>query len=95
MLDVRPDLAQIGAASRETLAGYSWPHELALIDALPRNTIGEVQKNALRGRAGMIGLTAFRLLAKLRAAGPVRKVPPIRAGLPNLAAKCLHSHPGI
>ncbi len=50
MLDVRPDLAQIGVASRETLAGYRRPHELALIDALPRYTIGEVQKNALRNR---------------------------------------------
>ncbi|WP_422074547.1 malonate--CoA ligase [Tranquillimonas rosea] len=43
-----PDLAAAGAALSETLAKYKQPRHLAVVDALPRNTMGKVQKAALR-----------------------------------------------
>ncbi|WP_340108759.1 malonyl-CoA synthase [Pikeienuella sp. HZG-20] len=43
-----PDLAAIGAALKSNLARYKQPKELRLIDELPRNTMGKVQKNILR-----------------------------------------------
>ena len=45
-----PDLDAVKAAMCEALAGYKRPRELVLIDELPRNTMGKVQKNALRER---------------------------------------------
>lgn len=43
-----PDLAAIEAALATSLARYKQPKKLILIEALPRNTMGKVQKNALR-----------------------------------------------
>ncbi|WP_425090809.1 malonate--CoA ligase [Tropicimonas sp. S265A] len=43
-----PDLAAIEAAARQDLAGFKLPRHFALLDALPRNTMGKVQKNLLR-----------------------------------------------
>jgi len=42
------DLAGIEAAARTALAGFKCPRHYALLDALPRNTMGKVQKAALR-----------------------------------------------
>ncbi len=46
----KPDLAAIDAALRESLARFKQPKALELIDSLPRNTMGKVQKNELRNR---------------------------------------------
>ncbi len=43
-----PDLDAIAEAARTSLARFKQPRQLLLIDALPRNTMGKVQKNALR-----------------------------------------------
>ncbi|MBD3677584.1 MAG: malonyl-CoA synthase [Rhodobacteraceae bacterium] len=43
-----PDLDQIRAALGEALAKYKQPKTLVLVDELPRNTMGKVQKNILR-----------------------------------------------
>ena len=43
-----PDLDAAMEAVRAELARFKHPRELRLIDALPRNTMGKVQKNALR-----------------------------------------------
>lgn len=43
-----PDLEQIGKAASERLAGYKRPRRLLIVDELPRNTMGKVQKNVLR-----------------------------------------------
>jgi malonyl-CoA/methylmalonyl-CoA synthetase len=45
-----PDPAQLIAAAREHLAGYKVPKRVLLLDALPRNTMGKVQKALLRDR---------------------------------------------
>jgi malonyl-CoA/methylmalonyl-CoA synthetase len=45
-----PDLAAIDAALRANLARFKQPKALELVDALPRNTMGKVQKNELRNR---------------------------------------------
>ena len=45
-----PDLDAIAAELRTVLAGYKRPRDLLVIDALPRNTMGKVQKNILRER---------------------------------------------
>jgi malonyl-CoA/methylmalonyl-CoA synthetase len=45
-----PDLAAIDAALRESLARFKQPKALELVDSLPRNTMGKVQKNELRNR---------------------------------------------
>ena len=42
------DLDAINAAVRESLAGFKRPRVIEVIDALPRNTMGKVQKNQLR-----------------------------------------------
>jgi malonyl-CoA/methylmalonyl-CoA synthetase len=47
-----PDLAAIDAALRESLARFKQPKALELVEALPRNTMGKVQKNELRARFG-------------------------------------------
>jgi malonyl-CoA/methylmalonyl-CoA synthetase len=45
-----PDLASIDAALRAQLARFKQPKALIVMDALPRNTMGKVQKNELRAR---------------------------------------------
>lgn len=42
------DLDAINKAVRENLAGFKRPRVIDVIDALPRNTMGKVQKNQLR-----------------------------------------------
>jgi malonyl-CoA/methylmalonyl-CoA synthetase len=44
------DLAAIDTALREQLARYKQPKALQIVDELPRNTMGKVQKNVLRER---------------------------------------------
>ena len=46
------DLTAIDAVLREKLARYKQPKALELVAELPRNTMGKVQKNALRDRFG-------------------------------------------
>ncbi|MFP4404184.1 malonate--CoA ligase [Rhodosalinus sp.] len=43
-----PDLSQVERALRDTLAGFKQPRRLILVDGLPRNTMGKVQKAELR-----------------------------------------------
>jgi len=43
-----PDTQAIAAAAEVALARFKRPRRLVLVDALPRNTMGKVQKNALR-----------------------------------------------
>ena len=43
-----PDLTAIMASVQKDLARFKHPRELILMDTLPRNTMGKVQKNALR-----------------------------------------------
>ncbi len=43
-----PDLDKILAAASESLARFKLPRQLVVVDALPRNTMGKVQKNVLR-----------------------------------------------
>ncbi|MFW5642339.1 MAG: malonate--CoA ligase [Roseicyclus sp.] len=45
-----PDLEAIAGAAAAALARFKQPRKLLLVDALPRNTMGKVQKNALRAR---------------------------------------------
>jgi len=45
-----PDLDAIAEAAARSLARFKHPRQLVLIDELPRNTMGKVQKNALRER---------------------------------------------
>ena len=44
------DLAAIEAAAVRSLAGFKRPRRIEVLDALPRNTMGKVQKNQLRDR---------------------------------------------
>ena len=44
----KPDLEQIAAGLHDTLARFKHPRKLITMDALPRNTMGKVQKNVLR-----------------------------------------------
>jgi len=44
------DLAALDAAARTELAGFKRPRHVAILDALPRNTMGKVQKADLRTR---------------------------------------------
>ena len=46
--DQTPDLEQIKAATKASLARFKHPRELIVVDELPRNTMGKVQKNVLR-----------------------------------------------
>ena len=48
----RIDVDAIDAVLRECLARYKQPKGIAVVDALPRNTMGKVQKNLLRQRFG-------------------------------------------
>jgi malonyl-CoA/methylmalonyl-CoA synthetase len=42
------DAAAIGAALKSTIAGFKVPKHVRLVDALPRNAMGKVQKKLLR-----------------------------------------------
>ncbi|MGV6813101.1 MAG: malonate--CoA ligase [Brevirhabdus sp.] len=44
----RPDLQAIGAALNDQLARFKQPKVLRVVEELPRNTMGKVQKNQLR-----------------------------------------------
>ncbi|MBT8455749.1 MAG: AMP-binding protein, partial [Alphaproteobacteria bacterium] len=44
----RPDLEAIGQSVAASLARFKHPRKLVLLDELPRNTMGKVQKNVLR-----------------------------------------------
>jgi len=43
-----PDLDVIGQNIAQSLARFKHPKKLIIVDALPRNTMGKVQKNVLR-----------------------------------------------
>jgi malonyl-CoA/methylmalonyl-CoA synthetase len=43
-----PDLDQITSVCGTELARFKHPRKIIIVDALPRNTMGKVQKNALR-----------------------------------------------
>ena len=43
-----PDLDRIAKHLHDTLARFKHPRKLVMMDALPRNTMGKVQKNLLR-----------------------------------------------
>ena len=45
-----PDLDGIGVAAGASLARFKHPKKLVVVDELPRNTMGKVQKNILRER---------------------------------------------
>ncbi len=47
-----PDLEAIAGAAGAELARFKHPRKLVVIDSLPRNTMGKVQKNALREAYG-------------------------------------------
>jgi malonyl-CoA/methylmalonyl-CoA synthetase len=46
----KPDIDAIEAEVKTALARYKHPRSYVLVDELPRNTMGKVQKNALRDR---------------------------------------------
>ncbi len=50
--DVDPDLEAIAAAAAASLARFKRPRKLLVVDELPRNTMGKVQKNLLREKYG-------------------------------------------
>ena len=51
-----PDLDQITAAIGKSLARFKHPGKLIVIDELPRNAMGKVQKNLLRDKYGLMVL---------------------------------------
>ena len=42
------DLADVDAVAKRDLAGFKRPRHIEVVEALPRNTMGKVQKNVLR-----------------------------------------------
>ena len=48
----RPDLDLVRSAIRQELARYKHPSAYEILDALPRNAMGKVQKAVLRERFG-------------------------------------------
>ncbi len=50
VLTVSADPGDVTAALRDRLAGFKLPRHVAVIDGLPRNGMGKVQKNLLRDR---------------------------------------------
>jgi malonyl-CoA/methylmalonyl-CoA synthetase len=44
------ELDAVHVATRRDLAGFKRPRQIEVMDALPRNTMGKVQKNQLRER---------------------------------------------
>ncbi|MFT6168334.1 MAG: malonyl-CoA/methylmalonyl-CoA synthetase [Celeribacter sp.] len=53
-----PDLDALMAACKTSLARFKHPRKLIVVDALPRNTMGKVQKNILRDAYGDLFATA-------------------------------------
>ena len=51
-IDSPPDADTIIAAAKQVLASYKVPKQVHFLDALPRNSMGKVQKNILRDRYG-------------------------------------------
>ena len=49
--DGEPDLEAVRAAVGDRLARFKHPKRYAVVDQLPRNTMGKVQKAELRSRA--------------------------------------------
>lgn len=49
-----PDEGQIMDAVKDALARFKHPRKLIMLDALPRNTMGKVQKNILRDEYGTL-----------------------------------------
>lgn len=47
-----PDLVAVAEACQTSLARFKHPRKLVVVDALPRNTMGKVQKNILRDTYG-------------------------------------------
>jgi malonyl-CoA/methylmalonyl-CoA synthetase len=47
-----PDIEALAATLQSQLARFKCPRRLVVVDALPRNTMGKVQKNALRETYG-------------------------------------------
>ena len=45
---VELDTEQLRVAAREQLAGYKVPRRIEIVDELPRNAMGKVEKNTLR-----------------------------------------------
>jgi len=48
------DLTEVQNAVEETLARYKHPKKLIVVDELPRNTMGKVQKNLLRDKYNLL-----------------------------------------
>jgi malonyl-CoA/methylmalonyl-CoA synthetase len=46
------DPEAVRAAARERLAGFKSPKRVEIVDALPRNAMGKVEKAALRATFG-------------------------------------------
>lgn len=53
-----PDLDALMAACKTSLARFKHPRKLIVVDVLPRNTMGKVQKNILRDAYGDLFATA-------------------------------------
>lgn len=49
----RPDPAELRSSARERLAGYKVPKKIELVEQLPRNAMGKVDKAALRRQLGV------------------------------------------
>ena len=49
-----PDLEAIDQVLRGSLARFKQPKSLKIVEALPRNTMGKVQKNELRNQFGAL-----------------------------------------
>ena len=45
-----PDVERIAADIKDRIARFKQPKALKVLDALPRNTMGKVQKNVLRAQ---------------------------------------------
>lgn len=52
--DQSPDLEAVMAAVQHALARFKHPRKLIIVDELPRNTMGKVQKNVLRDTYGAL-----------------------------------------
>ena len=59
-VELIPEAIQAGIAGK--LARFKQPRYVEIVDALPRNTMGKVQKNALREEYKALGAKAFRVL---------------------------------
>jgi malonyl-CoA/methylmalonyl-CoA synthetase len=56
VLTASGDPGDVVAALRDRLAGFKLPKQVAVVEELPRNAMGKVQKNLLRDRfAGLFG----------------------------------------